>query len=460
MSDYDLVVLGSGPGGYVAAIRAGQLGMKVALVEKDQIGGVCLNWGCIPSKALLRNAEVLRLFQHSEDFGITVDNLKFDFSKAIDRSRNVVQKLTTGINFLLKKNNVEKIDGMGSLKDSTHVEIGGGTHTLPTKNVILATGARPRPIPSLHVDRRVVITSREALEMRDVPSRVVIVGGGATGVEFAYLYSTYGADVTIVELLPNLLPSEDRDISIEMEKAFAKQGISIMTGSTVDKVQIGSSETSVFISNTTGTTELLCDKILSAVGMQGNIENIGIENIGIETNKSYIAIDDKMETNVPGIYAIGDVTGKLLLAHVASAQAITAVETIAGLNPPKLDYQSMPRATYCHPQVASFGFTESQARELGHDVKIGTFPFSASGKAIALGETEGVVKLVIDTELGDLLGAHMIGPEVTELLGELSMTKLLEGTNKELGWLVHPHPTISEVVKEAALSADGEAIHV
>lgn len=460
MSDYDLVVLGSGPGGYVAAIRAGQLGMKVALVEKDRIGGVCLNWGCIPSKALLRNAEVLRLFQHSEAFGITVDNLKFDFGKAIDRSRNVVQKLTTGINFLLKKNNVEKIEGMGSLKDSTNVEIGGGAHTLPTKNVILATGARPRPIPSLHVDRRVVITSREALEMRDVPSKVVIVGGGATGVEFAYLYSTYGADVTIVELLPNLLPSEDRDISIEMEKAFTKQGISIMTGSTVDKVQIGSSKTSVFISNTTGTTELLCDKILSAVGMQGNIENIGIENIGIETNKGYIDIDDKMETNVPSIYAIGDVTGKLLLAHVASAQAITAVETIAGLNPPNLDYQSMPRATYCHPQVASFGLTESQARELGHDVKIGTFPFSASGKAIALGETEGIVKLVIDTELGDLLGAHMIGPEVTELLGELSMTKLLEGTNKELGWLVHPHPTISEVVKEAALSADGEAIHV
>ena len=460
MSDYDLVVLGSGPGGYVAAIRAGQLGMKVALVEKDQIGGVCLNWGCIPSKALLRNAEVLRLFQHSEDFGITVDNLKFDFGKAIDRSRNVVQKLTTGINFLLKKNNVEKIEGMGSLKDSTNVEIGGGAHTLPTKNVILATGARPRPMPSLHVDRRVVITSREALERRDVPSKVVIVGGGATGVEFAYLYSTYGADVTIVELLPNLLPSEDRDISIEMEKAFTKQGISIMTGSTVDKVQIGSSKTSVFISNTTGTTELLCDKILSAVGLQGNIENIGIENIGIETNKGYIDIDDKMETNVPSIYAIGDVTGKLLLAHVASAQAITAVETIAGLNPPNLDYQSMPRATYCHPQVASFGLTESQARELGHDVKIGTFPFSASGKAIALGETEGIVKLVIDTELGDLLGAHMIGPEVTELLGELSMTKLLEGTNKELGWLVHPHPTISEVVKEAALSADGEAIHV
>ena len=460
MSDYDLVVLGSGPGGYVAAIRAGQLGMKVALVEKDQIGGICLNWGCIPSKALLRNAEVLRLFQHSEDFGITIDNLKFDFGKAIDRSRNVVQKLTTGINFLLKKNNVEKIEGMGSLKDSTNVEIEGCAHTLPTKNVILATGARPRPIPSLHVDRRVVITSREALEMRDVPSKVVIVGGGATGVEFAYLYSTYGADVTIVELLPNLLPSEDRDISIEMEKAFTKQGISIMTGSTVDKVQIGSSKTSVFISNTTGTTELLCDKILSAVGMQGNIENIGIENIGIETNKGYIDIDDKMETNVPSIYAIGDVTGKLLLAHVASAQAITAVETIAGLNPPNLDYQSMPRATYCHPQVASFGLTESQARELGHDVKIGTFPFSASGKAIALGETEGIVKLVIDTELGDLLGAHMIGPEVTELLGELSMTKLLEGTNKELGWLVHPHPTISEVVKEAALSADGEAIHV
>ena len=454
------MVLGSGPGGYVAAIRAGQLGLKTAVVEADEIGGICLNWGCIPSKALLRNAEVLSLFQHAEDFGISVDNLQYDFGKAIDRSREVVKRLTTGVGFLLKKNKAEHVEGMGVLKDRNTVEIGGGTRTLTTENVVLATGARIRPIPSLPVDGKVVITSREALELREVPPRVVIVGGGATGVEFAYLYRAYGAEVTVVEMLPNLVPLEDEEIGCQLERSFAKQGIKVITGSTVDGVQIDADRVRVTVSGPDGSSEIESDKVLAAVGMQGNIEGIGLEELGVGTERGFVTINDRMETNVPGIYAIGDVTGKLLLAHVASAQGVTAVEAIAGLDPPKLDYELMPRATYCHPQVASFGLTEAQARERGHDVKTGKFPFSASGKAIALGETDGVVKLVFDSEIGDVLGAHMIGAEVTELLGELTLSTLLEATNKELGWLVHPHPTISETIKEAALASAGEAVHI
>ena len=460
MPDYDVVVLGSGPGGYVAAIRAGQLGLKTAVVEADEIGGICLNWGCIPSKALLRNAEVLSLFQHAEDFGISVDNLQYDFGKAIDRSREVVKRLTTGVGFLLKKNKAEHVEGMGVLKDRNTVEIGGGTRTLTTENVVLATGARIRPIPSLPVDGKVVITSREALELREVPPRVVIVGGGATGVEFAYLYRAYGAEVTVVEMLPNLVPLEDEEIGRQLERSFAKQGIKVITGSTVDGVQIDADRVRVTVSGPDGSSEIESDKVLAAVGMQGNIEGIGLEGLGVGTERGFVTINDRMETNVPGIYAIGDVTGKLLLAHVASAQGVTAVEAIAGLDPPKLDYELMPRATYCHPQVASFGLTEAQARERGHDVKTGKFPFSASGKAIALGETDGMVKLVFDSEIGDVLGAHMIGAEVTELLGELTLSTLLEATNKELGWLVHPHPTISETIKEAALASAGEAVHI
>ena len=460
MPDYDVVVLGSGPGGYVAAIRAGQLGLKTAVVEADEIGGICLNWGCIPSKALLRNAEVLSLFQHAEDFGISVDNLQYDFGKAIYRSREVVKRLTTGVGFLLKKNKAEHVEGVGVLKDRNTVEIGGGTRTLTTENVVLATGARIRPIPSLPVDGKVVITSREALELREVPPRVVIVGGGATGVEFAYLYRAYGAEVTVVEMLPNLVPLEDEEIGRQLERSFAKQGIKVITGSTVDGVQIDADRVRVTVSGPDGSSEIESDKVLAAVGMQGNIEGIGLEELGVGTERGFVTINDRMETNVPGIYAIGDVTGKLLLAHVASAQGVTAVEAIAGLDPPKLDYELMPRATYCHPQVASFGLTEAQARERGHDVKTGKFPFSASGKAIALGETDGMVKLVFDSEIGDVLGAHMIGAEVTELLGELTLSTLLEATNKELGWLVHPHPTISETIKEAALASAGEAVHI
>ena len=458
MADYDLVVLGAGPGGYVAAIRAGQLGMKTAVVERDNVGGICLNWGCIPSKALLRNAEVLGLVRNAEEFGISFDNLQYDFGKAIDRSRQVVDRLTRGVDSLLKKNKVEQFKGVGVLKDPNTVQVDGTD--LSTQNVIVATGARERQLPGLPIDREVVITSREALELREVPSRVVIVGGGATGAEFAYIYRTYGAEVTIVELLPRLVPNEDEEISHHLKRAFDKQGITSMTGASVNGIDVDSGQATVSVSVGDESVSIECDKVLVAVGVQGNVEDIGLEAVEVHTDRGFIVVDDRMQTSVSGIYAVGDVSGKLALAHVASAQGITAVEVMAGLEPPALDYSFMPRAIYCRPQVASFGLTEEQARERGHTVKIGRFPFAASGKALALGETEGIVKLVVDSEIGEVLGAHMIGPEVTEMLGELAMTRLLEGTTTELGWAVHPHPTVSEVLKEASLAADGQAIHI
>ena len=458
--EYDVVVLGAGPGGYVAAIRAGQLGMRTAVVERDAVGGICLNWGCIPSKALLRNAEVLSLFQRADEFGISFDNLRYDFGAAIDRSRQVVQRLTNGVSSLLKKNKVDHIEGVGILKGRNIVEISDTGRTLTAKNIIIATGARERNIPSLPVDGKAVITSREALELREVPSRVVIIGGGATGVEFAHIWGTYGADVTIIELLPRLIPLEDEELGRHLERAFNKQGIKAMTGAEVKAISVDGDRVEVSVSTAEEDSVIECDKVLVAVGVQGNVHGIGLETVGIATERGFIAIDDRMETNVAGVYAIGDVTGKVPLAHVASAQGVAAVESIAGMDPPKLDYQMMPRAIYCRPQVASFGLTEAQARENGRSVQIGKFPLAASGKAIALGDTEGLVKLVVDSEIGEILGAHMIGTEVTELLGELTMTSVLEGTTTELGWLVHPHPSISETIKEAALASAGQAIHI
>ena len=434
----------------MAAIRSGQLGLKTAIVEHSDLGGVCLNWGCIPSKSLIHNAEVLSIFKNAADYGINIDNLTFDFGKAIDRSRDVVGRLTSGIGFLLKKNKVEHIRGTG-------VEEAG--RTISAKNVIVATGATFLEIPSLPIDGEIVITSREAIIRKDLPKRAVIVGGGATGVEFAYIYNNYGVDVTIVELQSRLVPLEDEEISTELEKSLSRQGVKVMTGSKVESVQIHGKEAELIVSDEADEAKIACDIVLVAVGARGNIDRIGLEEIGVSTNRNFIEIDDYMMTNVDGVYAIGDVTGKMLLAHVASAQGVTAVETIAGLDPPKLNYDLMPRATYCHPQVASFGLTESQAKKAGHEVRIGKFPLSASGKAMASNETEGMIKLVLDAEIGDILGVHMIGSNVTELLGELSLARMLESTDKELGWLVHPHPTISEIVKEAALASVGEAIH-
>ena len=458
--DFDQVIIGAGPGGYVAAIRAGQLGLKTAIVERDEVGGICLNWGCIPSKALLRNAEILSLFKRADEFGITYDNLQYDFGKAITRSRTVVKRLTSGVSALLKKNKVEHIEGLARLKDSHTVEINGGSQTIQAANVILATGARPRPIPGLDMDGDIIITSREALELKEVPSPVVIVGGGATGVEFGYLYRAYGADVTVVEMMEHLVPNEDEEMGQQLERAFARQGIKVITGSKVAEVKKGTGGARLTVEGPKGTQELECQKVLVAVGVQGNSDNLGLEELGVEIEKGFVQINGSMRTNVPGLYAIGDVTGKLLLAHVASAQGVAAVEAIAGMETPPLDYKKMPRATYCNPQVTSFGFTEKEAREQEIPVKIGRFPFRANGKALALGEGEGLVKVVVDDRSGEIIGAHMVGAEVTEMLPELTLSNLLEATVKELGWLVHSHPTLSEAVKEAALAAQGQAIHI
>ena len=383
MADYEVVIIGAGPGGYVAAIRAAQLGFNTAIIERDTVGGICLNWGCIPSKSLLRNAEVLNLIKDANEYGISFDNLNYDYGN-----------------------------------------------------------------------------SRDALELREVPRRIVIVGGGATGVEFSHVYRSYGSEVTIVELMDRLIPNEDEEISASLEKSFSDHGVKSLTGVSVNSITVSDGVANVNISSDGTETNLECDKVLVAVGVQGNSDGIGLENTGVTTDRGFIPVGENMETNVSGIYAIGDVTGKMLLAHVASAQAVVAVEYIAGLDPEQLDYSLMPRAIYCKPQVASFGLSEAQARDQGIDIKVGKFPFSASGKAIALGETDGMVKLIVDQEIGEIIGAHMIGAEVTELLGELSITKMLEGTATEIGLLVHPHPTISEMVKEAALDTMGEAIHI
>ena len=460
LADFDVVVLGAGPGGYVAAIRAAQLGLKTAIIEKDSVGGVCLNWGCIPSKSLLRNAEVLNLVNNAEEFGITFENLTYDFSKAISRSREVVNKLTSGVQYLLNKNQVELIEGTGKLTEPHEIEILENNRKFTSDNIIIATGARQRDIDSMPIDHHIVINSRDALSMSEIPDDITIIGAGATGVEFAHIYRSYGAKVTLVEMMDRIIPNEDSEISDLLRKSFAEREIDIKVGVTVKSIQ-ASNGTALVTLVANGEEHLITsDKVLVAVGVQPNTDGIGLEGAGITTDKGFISIGENMETNVSGVYAIGDVTGKMLLAHVATAQAVTAVEYIAGLNPAPIDYHLLPRAIYCEPQVASFGMTEAQARNHGIEIQIGRFPFSASGKAVALGHTEGIIKLVIDPEIGEILGAHMIGPEVTELLAELSMTKLLEGTTTELGWLVHPHPTISETLKEAALDSNGEAIHI
>ena len=459
-SNYDLVVIGSGPGGYVAAIRAGQLGLKTAIIESADLGGVCLNWGCIPSKALLKNAEVVSYFNRADEFGLKMDNFSADFSVAIDRSRKVVDRNTKGVAFLLNKNKVDHIQGTGKIIGAGKVEVDPNGTVIEARDIIISTGARPRTIPPLPVDGHKIITSRESIVLKDLPSSIVIVGGGAIGVEFAYIYKMYGVDVTIVEALPRLVPNEDEDISAQLERSFKRHRIEIMTGSSVIEADTSGSGVKVTVEKDGAQQMLDCDQVLVAIGIQPNVEDIGLETVGIATDRTGIVVDEKMATNVAGIYAIGDVNGKMPLAHVASAQAAIAVETIAGLETQSLDYVYMPRATYCMPQIASFGLTEAEARAQGKDINVGVFNVQANGKALAMGEGSGLIKLVVDAKYGELLGGHMIGPEVTELLGELSMTRILEGTVLELGWAVHPHPSLSEVLKEAALGAQGRTIHM
>ncbi|OGO50627.1 MAG: dihydrolipoyl dehydrogenase [Chloroflexi bacterium RBG_16_68_14] len=459
MAKYDVAILGGGPGGYVAAIRAAQLGLKPALIEQDRVGGLCLNWGCIPSKALLWNAELVRLFRESEEFGITYDALHIDMGKAIDRSRQVVDRMVKGVEFLLKKNKVASVAGRGRLKSRTEVAVEPSGDVIEAEHIIIATGARSRSLPGVEIDGRTVITSREALELREAPESVVIVGGGPVGAEFAYFYRAYGSQVTLIEMLDHLLPLEDGEISRQLERAFKQQGIAYRTKAKVAGVTTSNGRAMVAVSTEGGEEEFAADKVLIGVGMAANTDGLGLEELGVALERGFVRIDERMRTSVPQIFAIGDVTGKLMLAHVASAQGVAAVEEIAGREPLPLAYEKMPRCTYCQPQVASLGLTEAQARERGLEVKVGTFPYRGNGKAVAMGRTEGLVKLVADARTGEIVGYHMIGQDATELLAEASLGSVLEATPRELGWAVHAHPTLSEIVKEAALAVEGEAIH-
>jgi dihydrolipoamide dehydrogenase len=459
MSEYDLIVIGGGPGGYVAAIRAAQLGMQVALVERDNLGGVCLNWGCVPTKALLKNANVVETIRHANDFGIQVEKFSADLGAAISRSRVVSNRLVKGVEFLMKKNKIEVVKGEGVFTSANRIEIKADGRGLTAKNIIIATGARAITIPGLPLDGKDVITSREALELRDLPSPIVIVGAGPIGMEFAYIYRAYGAEVTVVEMLPHLLPREDPEVSAVIEKQVGKMGINFRVNTKVESAEKVNGKVLLRVSSEGKTENIEAQKVLVAISVKPNSENLGLESVGVKMTRGAIDVNDQMQTNVPGVYAIGDVTMKLPLAHVASHQGVIAAEAIAGKNPRALDLNNVPRCTYCTPQVASLGLTEQQAKDAGHEIKIGKFNFRANGKALGINEYEGFVKLVVDKKYGEILGAHLVGPEVTDLTGELSLAKSMELTPAELAHAVHAHPTLTEVIAEAALDSLGEAIH-
>ena len=465
-NNFDVTVLGGGPGGYHAAIRTAQLGLKTAIIEKDDgsgiagLGGVCLNWGCIPSKSLLKNAELVNQIKDSEKWGISFDNVSFDFSKAITRSRDVSKQLTQGIEYLIKKNKIQLFKDEGFLESSTEISLKSSGEKISSKNIILATGARPRSLPNLEIDGKGIITSREALELKSLPKAIGIIGAGAIGVEFAYLFNAYGVEVTIFEAQDHLVPNEDESISQELEKIFKGQGIKFELSAKVlnTKVSDGGMEIEYEINGEQ--KNYSAEKILMAVGVQANTDNLGLEKIGIELDRGFVKINDSMQTSSPNVFAVGDMTGKLMLAHVAFTQGVIAAETISGIECAPINYSDMPRCTYCQPQIASIGLTEKQAKEEGYNIKVSQFPFMAVGKAIAVGDSEGFVKMIADKESGELLGAHMIGPEVTEMIAEVGLLKYLEGTDMEIAELTHAHPTLSEAVKEAALSLNNGAIHM
>ncbi|HKZ43566.1 MAG TPA: dihydrolipoyl dehydrogenase [Anaerolineales bacterium] len=462
---YDVIVIGAGPGGYVAAIRASQLGLKTAIVEKQFLGGVCLNMGCIPSKALLKNAEVAHILrEQSKEFGFSFDNLKLDFSSAVKRSRNVSDRLVKGVSFLMKKNKIDVFMGTAHLERANSISVMGADNKetkLSTKNVIIATGASSIIPSTWLVDKRKVLTYWEAILQETLPKSVIIIGAGAIGVEFATIWSAYGAKVTIVEMLSHLVPLEDEEVSVELEKNFKKRGINFLTGHKVESVVDTKSGVRVDVSVDGQTKTLEAEQTLVAIGFRPNSKGMGLEELGIKMNEQgFIEIDERMATNVPGIWAIGDVTGKLMLAHVGSAQGIVAAEHIANFESITLNYEMMPRATYCQPQVASFGLTETQAKERGYNVKIGRFPFQANGKALGMADTNGWIKLVVDKKYGEILGAHLIGPEVTELLPELTLARTMELTANEIARNVHAHPTLSEVLMEAAEGIEGSSINI
>jgi dihydrolipoamide dehydrogenase len=458
MGTYDIAFIGGGPGGYVGAIRAAQLGLKVALFERDRVGGVCLNRGCIPSKALLKNADVVELVRKAGDWGIEVSDAAFDMGAAIDRSRQVVDRIVAGVEGLLRDNGIDVITGTASLKDSTTVECNGESHA--ATNIVLGTGASARMLPGVHADGQVVITSREALEMRRTPGRAVIIGAGPVGVEFAHFWASYGAQITLVEMLDTLMPQEDPDIGRALGRSFTNRGMRCLPKTRVESVEVKDGVARVAISGGKGSETIESDTVLVAIGFVPNTHDLNLEAAGVATERGFIAIDDQMRTSVPNIYAIGDVTGKLMLAHVASHQGMLAAETIAGNRVPAIDYLQMPRGSFCQPQIGSLGYTEAQAKAAGFDVKVGRFPLTALGRAIAIGDTEGFVKVVADKETGQMLGIHMIGHDINELLGEAALGALLEATTVDIGFAVHVHPSLGEALKEAALAADGEAIHI
>lgn len=462
-SKYDLVVMGSGPGGYVAAIRASQLGMKVGVIEQAELGGICLNWGCIPTKALLKSANVFEYIQHSKDYGIDVKDAKVDIGAMVKRSRDIAMDMSKGIQFLFKKNKIDHIPGFGKLKAGKKVEVEdekGKKSDIAADHIIIATGARSKELPNLSIDGKKIIGYREALILDKRPQSMVIVGSGAIGVEFAYFYNTIGTDVTIVEFLPSLVPIEDVDVSKQLERSFKKAGMSIMLNSEVTAVDTKGKKCKVTIKTTKGEEKIECDIVLSAVGVSTNIEDIGIEDVGVAIDKGQVVVDDYYSTNIPGVYAIGDIVKGPALAHVASAEGIICVEKISGLDPEPLDYNNLPGCTYCSPEIASVGYTEQAARDAGYDIKVGKFPFSASGKASAAGAKEGFVKVIFDAKYGEWLGAHFIGANVTEMIAEVVAARKLETTGHEIIKSVHPHPTMSEAVMEAAAAAYGEVIHI
>lgn len=460
---YDLLVIGSGPGGYVAAIRASQLGLKTAIVERENLGGICLNWGCIPTKALLKSATVFEYLQHAAEYGISVAGGSADFNKVIARSRGVADGMSKGIQFLMKKNKIDVINGHAKLLQGKKVEIissDGAKITQEAKHIILATGARSRELPNLKQDGKKVIGYREAMSITNQPKSMVVVGSGAIGSEFAYFYNALGTKVTLVEFMSNIVPVEDEEVSKQLERSFKKAGITVMTDSSVESVDTSGPACKVKVKTKKGEELIDCDVVLSAVGITPNIENLGLEEVGVITHKGKVLVNDYYATNIPGIYAIGDIVKGQALAHVASAEGIICVEKIAGHHPEPINYNNIPGCTYCSPEIASVGYTEKQAKEAGYEIKVGKFPFSASGKAKASGASDGFVKLIFDGKYGEILGAHMIGANVTEMIAEIVAARKLESTGHELIKTIHPHPTMSEAIMEAAAAAYGEVIHL
>ena len=461
--NYDIIVIGSGPGGYVTAIRASQLGFKTAIIEKESLGGICLNWGCIPTKALLKSAQVYEYLNHAKEYGISADNIKADFSGVVKRSRDVADGMSKGIQFLMKKNKIDVIMGTAKVKAGKKVDVVGAdgkTTTYAASHIIIATGARSRSLPNLPQDGKKIIGYREAMTLPKQPKSLIVVGSGDIGVEFAYFYATMGTKVTIVEFMPNIVPVEDDEVSKQLEKSFKKVGIEIMTEASVESVDTKGDGCKAVVKTKTGNVTLEAEIVLSAVGIEANINGIGLEEVGIKTDKGKIVTDKFYATNVPGYYAIGDCSPGQALAHVASAEGITCVEKIKGMHVDAIDYNNIPGCTYCQPEVASVGYTEKKAKEAGYEIKVGKFPFSASGKASASGAKDGFIKLIFDAKYGEILGAHMIGANVTEMIAEIVALRKLESTGHELIKTIHPHPTMSEAIMEAAAAAYGEVIHL